>query len=79
IAPPEGAFYLYAVASEFTDNSLALCEELLRDTGVATAPGIDFDPVDGKRFIRFSFAVSTPLTEEAVRRIGPWFAARRRR
>jgi len=78
IAPPDGAFYIYAGASEFTDNSLALCEALLRDTGVATAPGIDFDPVDGKRFIRFSFAVSTPLTEEAVRRIGPWFAARRK-
>ncbi|MEL0253684.1 MAG: aminotransferase class I/II-fold pyridoxal phosphate-dependent enzyme [Novosphingobium sp.] len=79
IAPPDGAFYIYADASEFTENSLALCEELLRDTGVATAPGIDFDPVEGKRFIRFSFAVSTPLTEEAMRRIGPWFAARRKR
>ncbi|OYW49064.1 MAG: aminotransferase [Novosphingobium sp. 28-62-57] len=77
IAPPDGAFYIYADASEFTDDSLALCEALLRDTGVATAPGMDFDPVDGRKFIRFSFAVSTPLIEEAVRRIGPWFAARR--
>lgn len=77
IAPPDGAFYIYADASEFTDDSLALCESLLRDTGVATAPGIDFDPVNGRRFIRFSFAVSTPLVEEAVRRIGPWFANRR--
>lgn len=77
IAPPDGAFYIYADASEFTDDSLAMCTALLRDTGVATAPGIDFDPVNGKRFIRFSFAVSTPLVEEAVRRIGPWFAARR--
>lgn len=77
IAPPDGAFYIYADASEFTDDSLALCEALLRDTGVATAPGIDFDPVHGHRFIRFSFAVSTALVEEAVRRIGPWFAARR--
>ncbi|MFM2372792.1 MAG: hypothetical protein RIS85_2514 [Pseudomonadota bacterium] len=77
IAPPDGAFYVYADASEFTDNSLALCEQLLRDTGVCTAPGIDFDPVNGHRFIRFSFAVSTLLVEEAVRRISPWFAARR--
>jgi aspartate/methionine/tyrosine aminotransferase len=77
IAPPDGAFYIYADASEFTNDSLALCEALLRDTGVATAPGIDFDPVNGKRFIRFSFAVSTPLVQEAVRRIGPWFAKRR--
>ncbi|CAH0496339.1 aminotransferase class I/II-fold pyridoxal phosphate-dependent enzyme [Novosphingobium sp. CECT 9465] len=77
IAPPDGAFYIYADASEFTDDSLAFCERLLRDTGVCAAPGIDFDPVDGRRFIRFSFAVSTPLVEEAVRRLIPWFAARR--
>ncbi len=77
IAPPDGAFYIYADASEFTEDSLSFCKQLLADTGVATAPGIDFDPVDGRRFIRFSFAVSTPLIEEAVRRIGPWFASRR--
>lgn len=77
IAPPDGAFYIYADASEFTDDSLAFCERLLRDTGVCAAPGIDFDPVDGRRFIRFSFAVSTPLVEEAVRRLMPWFAARK--
>lgn len=79
IAPPDGAFYIYADAGEFTDDSLSLCEELLRDTGVATAPGVDFDPVNGRRFIRFSFAVSTPLVEEAVERMAPWFAARRAR
>lgn len=77
IAPPDGAFYIYADASEFTSDSLAFCERLLRDTGVCTAPGIDFDPVGGKHFIRFSFAVSTPLVEEAVRCITPWFAAQR--
>lgn len=77
IAPPDGAFYIYADASDFGDDSMALCEQLLRDTGVCTAPGLDFDPVNGRRFIRFSFAVSTPLVEEAVRRMTPWFAARR--
>lgn len=77
IAPPDGAFYIYADASEFTRDSLAFCTELLRDTGVCIAPGIDFDPVNGHRFVRFSFAVSTPLIEEAVRRMTPWFAERR--
>lgn len=76
IAPPDGAFYIYADAGHLTGDSMALCLDLLRDTGVATAPGVDFDPVDGHRFIRFSFAVSTPLIEEALRRIGPWFAER---
>jgi len=76
IAPPDGAFYIYADIGHLTDDSLAFCEALLRDTGVATAPGVDFDPVDGRRFIRFSFAVSTAEVEEALRRIIPWFAAR---
>ena len=53
--------------------------ELLRDTGVATAPGIDFDPVEGAHFMRISFAVSTPEVEDAIGRIGPWFASRNRR
>jgi aspartate/methionine/tyrosine aminotransferase len=76
IAPPDGAFYIYADIGHLADDSLAFCEALLRDTGVATAPGVDFDPVDGRRFIRFSFAVSTLEVEEALRRIIPWFAAR---
>lgn len=76
IAPPDGAFYIYADVGHLTDDSMAFCEALLLDTGVATAPGIDFDPVDGNRFIRFSFAISTPLVEEALARITPWFAAR---
>ena len=75
IAPPDGAFYIYADVGRLTDDSLAFCKQLLQDTGVATAPGIDFDPVDGKRFIRMSFAVSTPEIEEALRRLMPWFAA----
>lgn len=78
IAPPDGAFYIWADIGHLTDDSLAFCEALLRDTGVATAPGVDFDPVDGKRFMRFSFAVSTPEVEEALRRMQPWFAARAR-
>jgi aspartate/methionine/tyrosine aminotransferase len=76
IAPPDGAFYIYADVGHMTDDSLGFCEALLRATGVATAPGIDFDPVDGRRFIRMSFAVSTPEIEEAIRRLVPWFAAR---
>ena len=78
IAPPDGAFYIYADVGHLTDDSLSFCKQLLRDTGVATAPGIDFDPVEGRRFVRFSFAVSTPEIEEALRRLTPWFAARPR-
>jgi len=79
IAPPDGAFYIWADIGHLTDDSLAFCERLLRDTGVATAPGLDFDPVDGRRFMRFSFAVSTAEVEEAIARMAPWFAAQPRR
>jgi aspartate/methionine/tyrosine aminotransferase len=76
IAPPDGAFYIYADIRHLTNDSLRFCEELLRDTGVATAPGLDFDPVEGHHFIRFSFAVSTALVTEAIARMTPWFRAR---
>jgi len=76
IAPPDGAFYIWADIGHLTNDSVAFCEQLLRDTGVATAPGVDFDPLDGHCFMRFSFAVSTMEVEEALRRIQPWFAAR---
>lgn len=76
IAPPDGAFYIWADIGHLTDDSLSFCKDLLRDTGVCTAPGVDFDPVEGHRFIRFSFAVSTAEVEEALRRITPWFSAR---
>lgn len=78
IAPPDGAFYVYADVSDFTDDSMEFCKQLLVDTGVATAPGIDFDPEHGHSFMRFSFAVSTPLIEQAIARMTPWFAARNR-
>jgi aspartate/methionine/tyrosine aminotransferase len=75
IAPPDGAFYIYADVSRYTDDSLGFCLKLLEETGVATAPGVDFDPVEGGRFMRFSFALSTPEIEEALARLEPWFAA----
>lgn len=77
IAPPDGAFYIWADVGGLTNDSLGFCKQLLQDTGVATAPGIDFDPVDGHRFIRLSFAASTPEIEEAIRRLKPWFDQKR--
>jgi aspartate/methionine/tyrosine aminotransferase len=74
IAPPDGAFYIYADIRRFTGNSLSFCEDILRNTGVATAPGIDFDPVAGRHFMRFSFAVATAQVEDAIERLRPYFA-----
>jgi len=72
LAPADGAFYVYADVSDFTTDSLAFCSKLLADTGVAIAPGIDFDTVHGGSFVRLSFAGPTPDVEEALRRIEPW-------
>ena len=76
IAPPDGAFYIYANVGHLTNDSLDLCQTLLRETGVATAPGVDFDPVEGHRFMRMSFAVSTAEVEQAIERMSTWFKHR---
>lgn len=72
LAPTDGAFYVYADVSHLTTDSLTFCEKLLADTGVAIAPGVDFDTVRGGAFVRLSFAGPTSDIEEALRRIGAW-------
>ena len=72
LAPTDGAFYVYADVSQHTDDSLSFCSKLLAETGVAIAPGIDFDTVRGDSFVRLSFAGPSHDIEEAVRRIGAW-------
>jgi aspartate/methionine/tyrosine aminotransferase len=74
LAPTDGAFYVYADVSHLTADSLSFCSKLLADTGVAIAPGIDFDTVRGGSFVRLSFAGPSDDIEEAVRRIGAWLA-----
>jgi len=58
-APADGAFYIYTDVSDITNDSEAYCRSLLDRTGVAATPGVDFDPTQGKRFVRFSFAGGT--------------------
>ena len=72
IAPPDGAFYVWADISSFSDDSMDFCRRLLTDTGVTIAPGVDFDPVHGRHFVRFSFAVSETETREALDRFSQW-------
>jgi aspartate/methionine/tyrosine aminotransferase len=50
---------------------------MLNEAGVAATPGIDFDPIDGKHFLRFCYAGSAADTREAVERIGNWLADKR--
>lgn len=71
LAPADGAFYAYADIAHLTDDSLAWCEQVLAHTGVAVAPGVDFDTVHGHHTIRFSFAGATADIEEALVRLQP--------
>ncbi|MBV9352786.1 MAG: pyridoxal phosphate-dependent aminotransferase [Mycobacterium sp.] len=74
LAPTDGAFYVYADVSDFTTDSMAFCSKLLADTGIAIAPGIDFDTVHGGSFVRLSFAGPASDIEEALRRMRPWLS-----
>ena len=70
--PVDGAFYLYADVSDFTSDSFKFAGEMLEKARVAATPGVDFDPIDGHRFIRFSYARSAEEMREAVERIARW-------
>jgi len=70
--PADGAFYLYADVSDFTGDSFKFAGEMLEHARVAATPGVDFDPVHGRRFIRFSYARSADEMREAVARITRW-------
>lgn len=72
--PVDGAFYLYAEVSRFCLDSLDFAKRMLAEAGVAATPGLDFDPVNGHRFIRFCYAGSNADMREAVERIAHWLA-----
>jgi aspartate/methionine/tyrosine aminotransferase len=72
--PVDGAFYLYANIARFSDDSLDFAKRMLNEAGVAATPGIDFDPIDGRHFLRFCYAGSAAEMNEAVERIGNWLA-----
>ncbi|MFN0163241.1 MAG: pyridoxal phosphate-dependent aminotransferase [Burkholderiales bacterium] len=66
---PQGAFYIYADVSKFSDDSFAFCFDLLKRTGVAITPGRDFGDADAKRHVRFTYTVGTDVLAEVVRRL----------
>jgi aspartate/methionine/tyrosine aminotransferase len=76
ILPVDGAFYLYANVARFSDDSLAFASEMLEKAGVAATSGVDFDPIRGHHYMRFSYAGSAEEMHEAVARIGAWLKAR---
>ena len=73
LAPADGAFYAYADVGHLSADTMAFCHELLARTGVAVAPGIDFDTEVGNRFVRISFPGRAAVIEEALERLSTVF------
>jgi len=70
--PVDGAFYLYADTSRFAHDSFDFAKRMLEQAGVAATPGVDFDPIHGRNFLRLCYAGSREDMHEAVKRIGAW-------
>ena len=72
LAPADGAFYIYADVSKYTNDSVGFCKRMLAETGIACPPGVDFDPTRGHTTLRLSFAGSTDHMIEAAKRLKTW-------
>lgn len=79
IAPPDGAFYIYADVSDLTDDSVDLAKRILIEAGVSVTPGLDFDPKRGAKTLRFSYARATEDIIEGVARLKVWMEANRKK
>ena len=51
----QGAFYIYADISRFSENSERFCSDMLESHGVAITPGTDFGEFRAENFVRFAF------------------------
>jgi aspartate/methionine/tyrosine aminotransferase len=72
LSPAEGAFYLFADVSARTNDSMAFCQRMLAEAGVAATPGVDFDRGRGNRFIRFSYCGPEADMAAAAERLRGW-------
>jgi aspartate/methionine/tyrosine aminotransferase len=73
--PVDGAFYVYVDISALSNDSMGFCQRAIREAGVAITPGLDFDPIEGNRFVRLSFAGTEQDMHDAVAKLGAWLKA----
>lgn len=78
-ADPDGGLYLWVNVEKLTQDSEAWCRMLVDDIGVAFAPGVDFDPYEGRKWVRVSLCASAEDTREACRRLRAYLARFERR
>ncbi len=74
IAPPDGAFYVYADVSDLTDDSRVLARDILDKANVAVTPGLDFDKGRGAQTLRFSYARATEDIREGLARLAAYMS-----
>ncbi|MEM8541659.1 MAG: aminotransferase class I/II-fold pyridoxal phosphate-dependent enzyme, partial [Pseudomonadota bacterium] len=71
-SPPDGAFYAWCDVSAHTNDSMQFAQKMLNEIQVAAAPGLDFDTVDGGRYMRFSYAGEPDVIGRAIDRLSDW-------
>jgi aspartate/methionine/tyrosine aminotransferase len=71
-SPMDGAFYAYVDVTRFTNDSMEFAKRMLSEIDVAATPGLDFDPLEGHRSLRMSYAGSEAEIVEAVERMAGW-------
>ena len=72
---PAGAFYVFANAKRFCQDSVAFARDLLEAVKVSVTPGLDFGPA-GEGYLRFSYAVDAARIAEGMNRIESYLARR---
>jgi (5-formylfuran-3-yl)methyl phosphate transaminase len=72
---PQGAFYVFAEISRFSDDSYGFCKRMLREAHVAATPGVDFGSHETRRYVRFAYTRGQECIEKALSRLANWLAA----
>ena len=73
VLKPKGSFYLYADITKISNNSVKLCKNLLKKHGIALTPGVDFDPVEGKKYVRFCYSYPKKSIIEGIKKLNSIF------
>ncbi|MFZ6744370.1 pyridoxal phosphate-dependent aminotransferase [Undibacterium sp. JH2W] len=73
---PDGAFYVYADCSRFTDDADAFAKQVLNEAGVVIVPGLDFGPATATSYVRLSYANTLENLQEAIARLKKFLANR---
>ena len=66
---PEGAFYIYANCSRFSDDSFKFAQDFLEAEAVAITPGKDFGTHEAHHYLRFAYTVSIDRMAVAMQRL----------